>query len=491
MACVVIGALITGFLSVVSGMPGEIHHIGFTVISRVSWGMKGAYFPVCLRVFTAIWWFGIQSYWGGQAVTLMLGALSPGFKHAPSAFPASAHITHQDLVGVVLWYVAYVPLVVYFPPERLQRPFIVSSAAFGCTMIGLLAWSVPKAGGAGPLFTMDNSASSATGSGKSAVSYAMMLGITSILSSWGSGTIGQSDWVRYSHRRHYPLLSQLVAAPIMITGCALVGVVVTSASSQVLGLGQDELIWSPILLVGAIQDHYDNSPGSRAASFFAGLGCTCSQLSINVLLNSVSTGMDMAGLCPRYINIKRGALILAALGLASNPWQILSSAATFLNVISGLGMFVAPMTGIMLCDYLIVRKRRVSIPDLYSGEPSTKYWYRNGFHWRAIVAFVLGVWPFCPGFIMTLAEGGTSSDDGWIKLFNISFLVGIALGFFLFLGICIVSPPPHRLEGDDFLDDERFCKSVRIQAVGESRGNSSMESQLDAKEGGRVSTQEV
>lgn len=46
MACVVIGAIITGMLSVVSGMPGEIHHIGFTVISRCSWGMKGSYF-VC------------------------------------------------------------------------------------------------------------------------------------------------------------------------------------------------------------------------------------------------------------------------------------------------------------------------------------------------------------------------------------------------------------------------------------------------------------
>ena len=40
----VIGAVITGLLSVVSGMPGEIHHVGFTVISRVSWGMKGSYF---------------------------------------------------------------------------------------------------------------------------------------------------------------------------------------------------------------------------------------------------------------------------------------------------------------------------------------------------------------------------------------------------------------------------------------------------------------
>ncbi|WVQ67214.1 uncharacterized protein L199_005409 [Kwoniella botswanensis] len=445
MACVVIGAVITGLLSVVSGFPGEIHHIGFTVVSRMSWGMKGSYFPVCLRVFTSVWWFGIQSYWGGQAVNLMLGAMSPSWKHQPNKFSASSNITHQDFLGVVLWYLAYIPLVLV-PPERLQRPFVLSSAAFGATLIGLLAWAVPNAGGGGPLFKTVNTASSTP--------YSMMLGITSILGSWGSGTIGQSDWVRYSERRYYPMLSQLFAAPLMITLCALVGVVVTSASSSILG----EIIWSPIELLSAIQDHYNSTPGVRAAVFFAGLGCTCAQLSINVLLNSVSTGMDMAGLWPKYLNIRRGAYLLAAIGIASNPWQILASAATFLSVISGLGVFIAPMTGIMLADYIVLRRCHVKIEDLYNGSPSSIYWFKNGFHWRAIVAFIMGAWPFCPGFIMILID--PTATNAWVKLFNISFLVGLAIGFFVYLGICLVSPIPHQKEGLNYLDDERFCKNV-------------------------------
>ena len=44
MACVVIGAIITGMLSVVCGIAGEVHHIGYTVLARSHWGMKGAYF---------------------------------------------------------------------------------------------------------------------------------------------------------------------------------------------------------------------------------------------------------------------------------------------------------------------------------------------------------------------------------------------------------------------------------------------------------------
>lgn len=90
----------------------------------------------------------------------------------------------------------------------------------------------------------------------------------------------------------------MVAAPVTITLTALVGVVVTSASSEILG----ELYWSPIGLLGAIQAHYNSSSGVRAAVFFAGFGCTLAQLAINVVLNAISTGMDMAGLAPKCVS---------------------------------------------------------------------------------------------------------------------------------------------------------------------------------------------
>lgn len=106
----------------------------------------------------------------------------------------------------------------------------------------------------------------------------------------------------------------MIAAPVTITVCALIGVVVTSASSEILG----EIIWSPIGLLSALQDYYQSSPAIRAACFFAGLGLTGAQLSINVVLNSVSTGMDMAGLWPKYINIRRGAYILAAVSCVTS-----------------------------------------------------------------------------------------------------------------------------------------------------------------------------
>lgn len=138
----------------------------------------------------------------------MLGAMSPKWKNMTSSIPLSSHITTQELVGVILWYIAYIPLVMV-PPERLQRPFIFSSAAFACTLIGLLAWSVPKTKGGGPLFHTVNTASSTP--------YSMMLGITAILSSWGYGTIGQSDWVgRFIFRFLHSVPSRGPSHPLTI-----------------------------------------------------------------------------------------------------------------------------------------------------------------------------------------------------------------------------------------------------------------------------------
>jgi len=239
----------------------------------------------------------------------------------------------------------------------------------------------------------------------------------------------------------------MAAAPLTITLTALIGVVVTSASSQILGT----LYWNPIQLLAAIQEHYHSSSQVRGGVFFAGVGLAFSQLALNTVLNSVSTGMDISGLWPRFINIRRGAYLLAILGVASNPWQVTSSAATFLATISGFGTFLAPMTGIMLADYLIVRKRTLKIESLYIGNSRSIYWYQGGFHWRAALAWVLGTWPTMPGFVMTLRDPLSTSN--WANLFKIAFLVGLSISFVSFLIICKLSPPPHLGEGLDYLDD--------------------------------------
>lgn len=109
------------------------------------------------------------------------------------------------------------------------------------------------------------------------VGWAFMFGITAILGSWGSGTLGQSDWTRYAKRRFAPTLSQLIASPLTIAATATIGIIVTSASRDIMG---GEIEWNPIYLLADVQDFYESTPGVRAAVFFASIGMVFSQFSV-------------------------------------------------------------------------------------------------------------------------------------------------------------------------------------------------------------------
>ncbi|KAK1230371.1 hypothetical protein PQX77_006542 [Marasmius sp. AFHP31] len=237
---IVIASFCVGLLSVACGWMGERHRIGFTVSCRHTWGMRGAYFPVVIGTFT---WDGLQAYWGGQAMTVMLGAIFPGLAHMKSTLAGGILMT-KDLIGMVIYYIFFLSIMA-IPPERLQRPFIVSSVLFSATLIGLLAWAVSNADGGGPMWKQPGTPVNGS------IGWSMMFGITSVLGAWGSGTNNQSDWTRYANRPYAPTLSQMVAAPLTIIVTAIVGIVVTSCSQQILG---GQVIWSPVVLLGTLQD---------------------------------------------------------------------------------------------------------------------------------------------------------------------------------------------------------------------------------------------
>ncbi|THU82716.1 hypothetical protein K435DRAFT_690981, partial [Dendrothele bispora CBS 962.96] len=451
--------------------------------SRYTWGMRGAYPPVIIRTFTTIFWDELQAYWGGQ-----------GEKHCffPDDTLAGGILLTKDLIGMIIYYIFFISIIA-IPPERLQKPFIVSSILFGGTLIGLLAWAVYNVHGVGAMF--EEPGKLVHGS----IGWSMMFGITSILAAWGGGTLGQSDWTRYANRpcqyispildflvdnssdlfplTFAPTLSQLIAAPVTMIVTGDVGIIVTSCADQIVG----EVIWQPFELLARIQDFYGNSPKARAGVFFAGLGCVCAQLGISIVLNSVSAGMDMAGLQPKYLNIRRGAYILAAAGILSNPWQYLSNASTLLTVLSGFGIFLAAFTGIILADYLVIRRCIISLPDVYIGNSSSIYWYFHGFHWRALIAWVVGVFPTMPGFVMSVRNPETYNP--WVRTFNIAFFVGLFVSFTAFWLICKISLPPGVGLGTGYHEEDmRFGEKESSNSVdGNDTGSkSSIEEKQEA-----------
>ncbi|KAK4964898.1 hypothetical protein LTR28_003568, partial [Elasticomyces elasticus] len=361
--------------------------------SHSSWGMRGGFWPVLNRIVTAIVWLGIQMYWGGQAIKIILGAvIGPKFAYMENTLPKSANLDTASLISFFIFIVIFLPILV-LPPERLQTPFRITFIMITCTMFGILGWAVSAAHGPGILI---HAPSSKYGS---ALSWSAVFGLQSFVGAQASGCLGQSDWTRYARTPNAALFGQLIAAPICICVTAICGILITSAAATIYG----KYLWNPFELL-LTQDasptdckfsiqHESLSPGARAGTFFAGLGFLESQLALCIVLNCVSSGMDLAALCPKWINIRRGSYLLSLIAIAICPWNYVTKPTTFITVLSGWSVFLSPMTGIIVSDYFLVRKQEYHIGDLYTGNSTSAYWYIAGFNFRGFAAWVMGLWP--------------------------------------------------------------------------------------------------
>src|ERR1700729_49657 len=65
--------------------PGARYGVPFPVLARASFGVLGANIAAVLRAIVACGWFGIQTWIGGEAISILLATLAPGWKDFPHA----------------------------------------------------------------------------------------------------------------------------------------------------------------------------------------------------------------------------------------------------------------------------------------------------------------------------------------------------------------------------------------------------------------------
>ena len=61
---------------------------------------------------------------------------------------------------------------------------------------------------------------------------------------------------------------------------------------------------------------------------------------------------------------------------------------------------MGPLAGIMICDYYIIKQKKLDVRELYRS--NSIYWYSGGFNWRAFVAFFVVITPLMPGFAKSI-----------------------------------------------------------------------------------------
>ncbi|GAA95114.1 uncharacterized protein L969DRAFT_18861 [Mixia osmundae IAM 14324] len=472
--CVVLGNLILALALVLAGLPGAEWHIPFAVIARGSWGTLGAYFPLIIRIILAIIFFGENLVFGGYMLRICIGAIWPSFYTLRNTLPDNAGITTSQLIAVIVFFVLSLPAIL-IRPERYKIPFAVATIGVTLSSFSLLIWALAKQGGGGPLLSRPSELSGAsevpTGS---ELVWTMVYGISSTVGGAASAALNQSDFARYARKPRDQIASQLFAVPFTAIITSVIGLIVTSAAA---GFYPDRpLLWLPYDLLEAVQDESGGSSGARAACFFAAVPWVIIQMSLNTASNAITAGIDLSGLLPTVFTIRRGAFLVACVGLAYNPWRLLNLPNTFILVLSSFSVFLAPITGVLIADYIVVRRRHLRLTHLFTPGNASIYWFTSGFNFRAFVAFAFGCGFLMPGFVMAVKPTFMVAI-GWYRLYEMAWPLGFSIAFVTHVTLSKVVPVRDAYGEDDedvFGTFSPIMRDEERKAAEEQRSNSDL-----------------
>lgn len=189
---------------------------------------------------------------------------------------------------------------------------------------------------------------------------------------------------------------------------SLIALIVTAGTVSLFG----EALTNPIDIISRVN--------SLPLTIVAAIMFFAATVGINLVANFIPPAYDLSNLMPDKINFRKGGLITSAFALViGGLWVSIISQIGILNFVDTLGAILAPVYGIMIVDYYLIKNSKLDIEQLFCANPSGMYYYDNGWNKKAIRAFVLAaifsiatVWipalGFLSGFswVMGAALGG-------------------------------------------------------------------------------------
>src|SRR5450755_1014733 len=364
---------------------GAQYGIPFPVFARASFGVLGANVPAILRALVACGWFGIQTWIGGEAINAMIVALAPAW----------AHVAY----GAALCFFCFWLLNVFVILRGIETiRFLQGISAPFLLLIGLalLLWARSKAGGFGP-----------------------MLATPSKFQSFGEFLrFFIPDFTRYARSQRDQVVGQALGLPATMTFYSFIGIAVTSATLIIFG----QALWDPVAVLSRL--------GNPFAVVLAMLALLMATLNVNVAANVVSPANDFSNLSPRRISFRTGGMITCLMGIVMQPWKLMADYGSYIfGWLVGYSGFLGPIAGVLICDYFVVRKKKLFVQDLY--QRNGLYEYQRGFHWQALAALAAGAGVAFIGLIVPPLR----------ILYNYAWFVGFIVSFFVYFAMAHSAQP--------------------------------------------------
>ncbi|KAL2208362.1 NCS1 family nucleobase:cation symporter-1 [Sarocladium strictum] len=385
----IIANLISSSVALALGRPGATYHIGYPVLARSVFGMYGQFFFVWIRAVVATIWFGVQSYFGSQLLSVLLRCVfGESWWNMTNHLPADAGITSRDLLAFFLFWMLEMPFLAVHP-RKIKFLFAAESIICPLACIGVFSWCVHYGGGISL-----NTLSSSTEVKGGALGWAMLNGVNSCLGVTSALLVNQPDLTRYTRRPKDAGWRQSSSIFLSKTLIFFFGIGATAAVQGKFG----NAYWNQWDLLNAILDRFWG-PAARAGCFFASFGFVLSVLGVNIGCNAIPFGADVTGLLPKVFTIVRGQICCGILSLAIVPWKLLTSGSAFLVFLGSYNIFISPICAIIIIDYFFIKRGNIHTPSLFNPSKGSLYFYTGGWNLKALGCWVCAAVFGIPGLI--------------------------------------------------------------------------------------------
>lgn len=436
MGALTLGNIIICTYTCLNSGPGSKYHIGYTVCQRIIFGIYGSGIGIMIRIILSIVFYGSQSWLGGLGMVVIYSSLSESFLNLKNTFPSTLAMTTRDFLGFFSFQM-FQFFFYFMKPESMNKYVNFSCLITIIAFIGVFTTCLAKNGGPGEIYYEKVEMSNIK------TGWMWLYSMTIWYGALSPDITNQSDFSRFASSKKKMYAG--IISSIMVTGTIvpLFGLICASATKDLYGTE----MWLPtdIVLEWLYSDY---TPGLRAASFFLGFAFAASQLSFNVLANGFAGGMDLAGVFPKFINIRRGAILTALLSWVVQPWNFYNTSSTFISVMSSFGVVVTPIIAIIVADFHVIRKAKIPLRDLYITALDGTFYFTKGFNFRAIITWLVTAIPGIPGIAASVQV--TEVPTGLNRFFYGSILFSFFCPFILYIIICKVFPVKNPSLNDEY-----------------------------------------
>jgi NCS1 nucleoside transporter family len=397
LAVIVLGNLVGCAIFASFTVMGHKTGVNQMVLSRSSFGVRGAALPSILMFLMTLGWIGVNTYFPVKISMAILGQFGVPDTWLIEIVIMTVVMVLQVLIGVYGFY-AIRTFEKYTVPPTIAIMVLMSALAW--TRPGVVNWGLTTSLPPGAHLAM------------------LTLLITAIGVGWGiSWVTWASDYSRFVPKS---------VSSRSVFWYSYVGMFVPT-------------VWLAALGATIASTTLDTDPAKMVSAVFG--GPTSILVLLMVLHGPIATNIlnvysaALAALSAGFKFSRTGlAVIVGVAGYLVTIYFIFapSFAKAFDNWMISLLMWMSPWAGVVLADFYIKRKGRIDVAELYRSPETSRY---GDINWSGVIGFLAGLvagWLFQDGLVGAL-QGPIST--GLLGGADLSWLAGIVVAGGVYLGL--------------------------------------------------------